>query len=84
MRSFTLSAFASLAFGIFCSAAPTPSSLPTVNLPPVAVAARDTTVPTVDTQTLQSVLTVATNAVNPLADQVGESALLTHPPYTCY
>jgi hypothetical protein len=70
MRSFALSAFTSLAFGIFCSAAPTPSSAPSLSLPPVPVAARDITVPGANPQTLQSVLIVATDAINPLVDEV--------------
>jgi phage-related protein len=72
MRYFALSAFTSLAFGIFCSAAPTPSGLPAINLPPVAVAARDTTVPPEDAPTLQSVLAAATEAVGPLADETSK------------
>jgi len=72
MRSFTFAAFTSIAFGIFCSAAPTPSGLPTVNLPPVAVAARDTTVPVpaAETPSLQSLITDATTSLKPLADRV--------------
>lgn len=84
MRYFTLAAFASLTFGIFCSAAPTPGKPLPVDLPPVPVAARDTTLPTGNSQTLRSVLTVATSAVNPLADRVGEGASLAHSPYACY
>ena len=80
MRSFTLAAFASLAFGIFCSAAPTPSGLPPVN-----VVVRDTPVsPPAQGATLQSVLTVATTSLKPLADKVCENAPPAHPSYTCY
>lgn len=68
MRSFILSALTFVAFGLFCSAAPTPGFLPSV-----AVAARDTTVPAEDNQTLQCIITDATNALNPLADQIGEN-----------
>lgn len=83
MRYFALSAFTSLAFGIFCSAAPTPSGLPAINLPPVAVAARDTTVPPEDTPTLQSVLAAATGAVGPLADEACKGISFAHLPYGC-
>jgi len=65
MRSFILSALTFVAFGLFCSAAPTPGLLPSV-----VVAARDTTVPAEDNQTLQCIITDATNALNPLADQI--------------
>jgi len=65
MRSFTLSALATLAFGIFCSAAPTPGGLPSV-----AVAARDTPAPVEADQTLVAVLTTASSSLNPLVEQV--------------
>jgi hypothetical protein len=68
MRSFTLSALASLALGVFCSAAPTPGA----GLPSIAVAARDAPVPAEQNETVQSILTGTADAVGPLVDQVGE------------
>lgn len=64
MRSFTLSALATLAFGIFCSAAPTPSGLPAVG-----IVARDAPVPN---DTLQSALSDAASAIDPLVDQISK------------
>lgn len=68
MRSFTLSALATLAFGVFCSAAPTPGAA----LPPIAVAARDSPVPAEGNETLESIFTGAAQAISPLVDQIGE------------
>jgi hypothetical protein len=65
MRSFILSALTVLAFGLFCSAAPTPNLLPSV-----AVAARDTAVSRGNSQTLQCIIADATNALNPIAAEV--------------
>jgi len=67
MRSFTLSALATLAFGIFCSAAPTPGGLPAV-----AVAARDTPAPVEADQTLQYVFATASDSLSPLVAQVAD------------
>ena len=85
MRTFALTAFATLAFGLFCSATPTPSNLPVTNPPLVDITVRDTpvSVPAQGAPSLQSVITVATNSIQPLADKVGESVPSTHPPYVC-
>ena len=83
MRSFTLSALASLAFGIFCSAAPTPSGLPAIGLPSVPAVARDSPAPAEAGPTLQSVFATASASLGPLADKAGEGFPFPHPSDSC-
>ena len=68
MRSFTLSVFASLAFGLFCSAAPTPADLPPV---PADVPA----VPT-NTKSLTDILGDLAATVGPIKDQIRKSHII--------
>lgn len=80
MRFFALSALASIAFGVFCSAAPTPSGLPVVNVPSSEIAARDVPAP----NGLQTALNEFIGTVSPLKAQVGESPSFVHPSDTCH
>jgi len=84
MRSFALSAFATLAFGLFCSAAPTPIeadiAVAVGSLLDIDVAAavelnngvlrRDTEVPTEDTECLEGVLTYVVGAVDSIVEKI--------------
>lgn len=83
MRSFTLAAFASLTFGIFCSATPTPDKDMWFPYPPRAIAARDTE-PADGNSSLQSVLSGFSISVQPFLDKAGESAPPIHPSYAHY
>jgi len=65
MRFFGLSAFATLAFAVFSSAAPTPAGVP-VN----AIAARHDGEHTKD-NSLEVVLTLAIEVVTPIASELG-------------
>jgi len=64
MRSFALSVFASLAFGIFCSAAPTPAGIST------NVIARDLELPAEDSKCLESVLSGVVIELSPIKEQI--------------
>ena len=66
MRSFALSVFASLAFGLFCSAAPTPAGVST------DVIARGVDVPVEDNKCLESILTGVVTEMNPIKEQICE------------
>ena len=66
MRSFILSVFATLAFGLFCSAAPTSS-------PDVVVAARaDVRVRDESPLSLQTILTGACSDLSPYTDKISK------------
>ena len=70
MRSFIISALATLAFGVFCSAAPTPVGVSEIDLSPAPVAVRDTPAAPVENPTLQTVLGDVPNTVNSLIAQI--------------
>jgi len=64
MRSFTLSVFATLAFGLFCSAAPTPAGVPPV------LQARGDEVPAENSKCLDGILDGLVDAISPIADKI--------------
>ena len=66
MRSFILSILAALAFGIFCSATPTPSGFAADYSPRAGISARD------ETKTMSTILSGATIAVGPISDKMSE------------
>jgi len=61
MRSFTLSAIATLAFGLFCSAAPTPVAIPQ---------ARGVDVSSGDGKCLDGILNDVVNSITPIANEI--------------
>ena len=67
MRSFILSVFATLAFGLFCSAAPTPVAGPDINANvDVNVSRRE------NPQSLQTILTGACSDLSPYTDKISK------------
>lgn len=77
MRSFTLFAFASLGFGLFCSAAPTPVALGIeANVEASVEVKRDATVPAEDTICLESTLTGLVSEITPIVEKICESLVI--------
>lgn len=70
MRSFALSALASIAFSVFCSAAPTPNYLPVIEVRTPPVATPDAPATPDGAKTLQSVCDEATASLSALKAQV--------------
>ena len=66
MRSFILSVLAALAFGIFCSATPTPSGFAADYSPHAEISARD------EAKTMNTVLSGVTTTVGPISDKMSE------------
>ena len=70
MRSFILSVFATLAFGLFCSAAPTPGLIDAGG-PGITFGDRSES-----PQSLKTILTGASSKVSPYADKISKGLFI--------
>lgn len=86
MRSFVLSAFASLAFCLFCSAAPAPllGAVITVvqKISNGTLILRDVNVPTENAKSLESVLSDVVTAISPIVEKISGN-LFVHISFCC-